>query len=55
MFDLYIMYIIGAKVSHTSLRNAGWGKHSLVRANDLELINHYMLYTLQGKYDFINI
>ena len=25
MFDLYIMYIIGAKVSHTSLRNAGWG------------------------------
>ena len=45
MFDLYLMYIfIDAKVNHTSLKNSGKENQVLVRANDLNLIEHYMLY-----------
>ena len=45
MFDLYLMYIfIGAKVHHTSLKNSGKENQVLVRAKDLNLIKHSMLY-----------
>ena len=40
MFDLYIIFIfISSKVNRTRLK-----KLSLMRANDLSLINDYMLY-----------
>ena len=44
MFDPHIACIlIGANVNHTGLKNAGVAELNLVRANDLNLINHYML------------
>ena len=43
MFDLYIMYSLGLKSIILVYRIQGISP-SLVRADDLNLINHYMLY-----------